>query len=80
MYTPVNPSFYQIKVASEGGIVSVILFLFNLFLDIFNVIHVMKSGLFIVGEPKPRIMQKHQIFAPESYTAEFLYMECLNAG
>ena len=34
----------------------------------------------LVGEPKLRIMQKHKIFAPERYTAEFLYMECVNIG
>ena len=34
----------------------------------------------IVGEPKLRIMQKHTNIAPERYTAEFLYMECLDTG
>ena len=34
----------------------------------------------LVGEPKSRIMQKQFCFAPELYTAEFLYMECLNFG
>ena len=34
----------------------------------------------VVGEPKSRIMQKHKIFAPEKYTAEFLYMDCFNIG
>ena len=35
---------------------------------------------YLVGEPKLRIMQKHKKNAPERYTAEFLYMECLNTG
>ena len=34
----------------------------------------------LVGEPKLRIMQKHKRIAPERYTAEFLYMECLDTG
>ena len=37
-------------------------------------------NVLLVGEPKLRIMQKHKIFAPDRYTADFLYMECLNIG
>ena len=35
---------------------------------------------YIVGELKLCIMQKHKKVAPARYTAEVLYMECLNTG
>ena len=34
----------------------------------------------IVGEPKSPIVQKHTFFAPERYTAGFLYTDCLNSA
>ena len=39
------------------------------------------SGIsLIVGEPKSRIVQKHTFFAPERYTAGFLYTDSLNSA
>ena len=32
----------------------------------------------LVGEPKSRIVQKHNFFAPERYTAGILYTDSLN--
>ena len=38
------------------------------------------TGMLVVGEPKSRISKKTLTLAPERYTAEFLYTECLNIG
>ena len=36
--------------------------------------------MYIAGEPKSRIVQKHTIFAPERYTARILYTDNLNSA
>ena len=40
---------------------------------------IVKNGqLLLVGEPKSHIVQKHNFFAPERYTAGILYTDRLN--
>ena len=34
----------------------------------------------VVGEPKSHIVQKHKKFAPERYTAGFLYTDSLDSA
>ena len=38
-------------------------------------IHKTSKRYMLVGEPKSCIVQKHKIFAPERYTAGFLYTD-----